>query len=54
VLLLVAQGKPDKVIAAELGISVHTVNAHLRKAYRKFGVHSRVELVVRCFHHLNR
>lgn len=32
-------------VAARLGISAHTVRNHLKAAYRKLGVHSRVELL---------
>jgi DNA-binding CsgD family transcriptional regulator len=43
---LVAQGKQDNEIAVLLGISEATVGFHLGKAYRKFGIHSRGELVM--------
>ena len=45
--LLVAKGLPDKLIACELGISEETVNFHLKKAFLKFGYHSRVQLALR-------
>lgn len=38
-------GLPYKEIAAELSISVNTVNSHLRKVYEKLRVHSRSEAV---------
>ena len=41
---LVAAGKRNREIAAELFISVRTVEAHLGKIYRKAGVRSRTEL----------
>jgi DNA-binding CsgD family transcriptional regulator len=36
-------------IASNLGIAARTVHAHVERAYRKAGVHSRSELVVRLF-----
>ncbi|MGE3180394.1 MAG: response regulator transcription factor [Phycisphaerae bacterium] len=36
-------------IAANLGISVHTVHTHIERIYRKLGVSSRCALVVRIF-----
>lgn len=48
---LVACGLQDKQIAGELGISEETVNQHLKRAFRKCGFHSRVQLglfVVMC------
>jgi class 3 adenylate cyclase/DNA-binding CsgD family transcriptional regulator len=41
VLRLVAVGLSDAQVAAQLVVSVRTVNAHLRSIYRKTGVHSR-------------
>jgi DNA-binding CsgD family transcriptional regulator len=35
------EGLRDREIARDLGVSEHTVNAHLRKIFEKFGVHSR-------------
>lgn len=45
--LLVARGKANKDIAAELGISPLTVKNHLYSAYRKLGVQSRYALIAR-------
>jgi DNA-binding CsgD family transcriptional regulator len=42
---LLVQGEPDKKIAAQLQLSEHTVNNHLRAIYRAFGVDSRHELL---------
>ncbi len=42
---LAAKGRSNKQIAAELLISVHTVGAHLSRAYRKLGISSRAELL---------
>ncbi|GAA4013319.1 hypothetical protein GCM10022280_09430 [Sphingomonas swuensis] len=43
VIVLVARGKPHKVIARELGISPCTVKAHVQAAFRMLNVHSRYE-----------
>ncbi len=39
----------EQVIAARLGISVHTVHTYLKRIYWKLGVNSRAGLVVRVF-----
>lgn len=41
---LVATGLSDANVAARLSLSEDTVGSHLRRVYRKLGVHSRVEL----------
>lgn len=46
VLELVAQGKPNKVIAYELDIAETTVKAHITVVLRKLGVHSRTQAVL--------
>jgi DNA-binding NarL/FixJ family response regulator len=40
-----ARGKTNKSIAAELGLSEHTVKNYLFRAFEKLGVSSRVELL---------
>jgi DNA-binding CsgD family transcriptional regulator len=47
VMAWVARGKSNSVIADILGISSHTVDAHLRRAYSKLGVYERVSATVR-------
>ncbi len=47
VLELAAEGRSNKEIAAALHVSVHTVEAHLTRIYRKVGVRSRSELIAR-------
>jgi DNA-binding NarL/FixJ family response regulator len=41
---LVASGLSNKEVAAQLFISVYTVEAHLSKVYAKLGVRSRTQL----------
>lgn len=43
VLPLVAEGKQNKVIASELGMSEHTVKLHVHHIIDKLGVHNRTE-----------
>jgi DNA-binding NarL/FixJ family response regulator len=40
VLKLVAQGLSNKQVAAELGLSVKTVNCYRTSLYRKLGIHN--------------
>ena len=44
---LVAQGHPNKVIAAVLNISTWTVATHLRRIFAKVGVSSRAAMIAR-------
>jgi DNA-binding CsgD family transcriptional regulator len=44
---LVAEGRPTKVVAGELFVSVKTVEGHLSRIYAKLGVRSRAELAAR-------
>jgi DNA-binding CsgD family transcriptional regulator len=41
---LVAAGRTNKEIAAQLVLSTRTIEAHLRNIFAKLGVRSRVEL----------
>jgi DNA-binding NarL/FixJ family response regulator len=45
ILLLCAKGLRYAEIATTLGLSIHTVNAHLRNVYRKLMVNSRTEAI---------
>lgn len=47
VLGMVAEGLPNKIIAARLGISEHTVKTHLAALFEKLGVGTRAEAVAR-------
>jgi DNA-binding CsgD family transcriptional regulator len=49
----VSRGLRNVQVAAELGISVRTVENHLRAIYDKLGVRSRAELVARLLCHRN-
>jgi DNA-binding CsgD family transcriptional regulator len=45
----VLRGLSTKELAAELGVSLWTVQDHLKAVFNKFGVHSRSELAARIF-----
>ena len=47
VLHLLAEGKSNKQISANLYISIHTTKAHLESIYYKFGVNNRLQAVVK-------
>lgn len=47
VLDLLLNGKENKIIAYELGLTEATIKLHLRNLFKKFGVHSRLQLVVK-------
>jgi DNA-binding CsgD family transcriptional regulator len=51
ILRLVAQGKANKEIAAELFISVNTVKVHLAKIFHRIGVASRTEATLYAIEH---
>ena len=42
---MVIAGSTDKQIASRTGLSFSTVRTYVRQIYRRFGVHSRVQLV---------
>ncbi|MET1037975.1 MAG: MEDS domain-containing protein, partial [Aeromicrobium sp.] len=47
----VSRGMTNRVIAADLDVSPHTVDAHLKHIYLKLDIHSRVELTVLALRH---
>ncbi|MCB1402817.1 MAG: helix-turn-helix transcriptional regulator, partial [Rhodobacteraceae bacterium] len=47
VLAWVARGKSNSAIGEILGISAHTVDAHLRRIYLKLGVFDRISAALR-------
>lgn len=50
VLVELTKGKSNKGIAEALVIAEATVEAHLHRAYRKLGVSSRTEAIIRTLH----
>ncbi len=51
VVALVADGLSNRNVAAELGLSEHTVKKYLFRIFEKLGISNRVELVLYTFHH---
>lgn len=49
ILKCIFDGDTEAAIALALGISTHTVHAHIRQMYDKLGVGCRCELIVRVF-----
>lgn len=49
ILRLLVEGRTAAAVAALLGISVHTANAHVRNIYRKLEVTTRAQAVSRAF-----
>ena len=47
VLRLLSRGYTYFEIGKQLGLSVHTVTSHIKKSYRKLGVHSAAAAVTR-------
>jgi DNA-binding CsgD family transcriptional regulator len=47
VLRLLSRGSTYVEIGKQLGISAHTVASHIKKSYRKLGVHSAAAAVTR-------
>ncbi|OHB61537.1 MAG: hypothetical protein A2167_02870 [Planctomycetes bacterium RBG_13_46_10] len=45
----ILSGRSDKQIARDLHISVPTVRTHLNRAFLRFGVQDRIELVIHVF-----
>jgi DNA-binding NarL/FixJ family response regulator len=47
-LKLLLRGKSEKQVAAAMGLSRNTVHLYVTGIYRRLGVHSRTELLMRC------
>ncbi len=47
IILLIAKGMPNRLIAKRLGLSVHIIDAHCKHIYLKFNTPSRVTASVR-------
>ncbi|WP_265516078.1 helix-turn-helix transcriptional regulator [Nitratireductor luteus] len=54
VLAMVARGYQNKIIAADLNLSEHTVKIHLHNIIRKLGVHNRTEAAAMYFDYTSR
>lgn len=46
-----AEGRPNKVVAIDFGISLRTAEAHRARIFRKLGVRSALELACRVCPH---
>jgi len=44
-MVLIAKSQTEREVAAELGLSYHTIHQHVRTIYKKLGVSNRVEMV---------
>jgi DNA-binding CsgD family transcriptional regulator len=53
IVALVAEGRVNKQVAAELRISEWTVSTHLRRIFAKLNVDTRAAMVSRCFEALS-
>jgi two-component system nitrate/nitrite response regulator NarL len=51
IVVLIAEGKNNKIIARELGISDGTVKVHVKNILRKLNLSSRLEIAVWAFEH---
>jgi DNA-binding NarL/FixJ family response regulator len=51
VVALVADGLSNREVAAELGLSPHTIKKYLMRVFDKLGISTRVELVLYAFSH---
>lgn len=54
ILARIALGNQNKIIAAVLGVSEHTVKIHIHNIITKLGVHNRTEAVALYFEHRDR
>jgi len=48
--IAIGRGHSTTQVGRHFGISVRTVESHLLNAYRKLGIHNRVDLVRRLLH----
>jgi DNA-binding NarL/FixJ family response regulator len=48
---LIARGRSNKEIAAELDMAIHTVKSHVRNIMEKLALHSRLQIAAYAHHH---
>ena len=53
IIAILAEGKVPKEVSSELGITYETVRAYLRSIYRKMGVRSQTEAVIKYLQTIN-
>ncbi|MGW2631851.1 response regulator transcription factor [Streptomyces chattanoogensis] len=51
VLLLLAEGESNRILARRLGIAERTLRAHITSLTRKLGIGSRLEATLFAYHH---
>lgn len=49
----ILKGHPEKVIATKMEIAPNTVHNHVKGLYQAYGVHSKMELIIKVFGELN-
>ena len=49
VLRALTEGRTEKEVAQEMGLSPHTIHVHVKSIYKKFAVNRRAELLRKVF-----
>jgi DNA-binding NarL/FixJ family response regulator len=50
VMKLLVEGKLNKEIAEEIGVSIYTIKNHLKNIYKKWNVRNRSEAIIKAQH----